>query len=176
MNMLVLAIVLFFTGVLLGVAEIFIPSAGLLLVLSISAFIVSIVCAFKVSAVLGIATVLAAPVVMLIALVKGLKVFPKTFIGRRMILSHPDEPADAHTPSVPPGPAPASTGPPAEQNGELVGREGVARTELRPSGSAQIGDRRYNVVSAGDFVGQGAKVRVIETCGNRIVVEAVEDT
>lgn len=171
MNMLVLAIILFFAGVLLGVAEIFIPSAGLLLVLSISAFVVSIVCAFKVSAILGIATVLAAPVVMLIVLAKGLKIFPKTFIGRRMILSHPDEQADAPT-----GPAPASTGPRAEQNGELVGREGVARTELRPSGSAQIGDRRYNVVSEGDFVSQGAKVRVIETCGNRIVVEAVEDT
>ena len=171
---LTLAIILFLAGVFLGVAEIFIPSAGVLVVLSIGAFIGSIVCAFKVSPVYGIATVLLAPLVMLVVVVKGFKVFPKTLIGRRMILAHPDEPEDA--PPAPEADAPASTGPGAEVDGELVGREGVARTDLRPSGSAQIGNRRYNVVSEGDFISPGAKVRVIEVRGNRIVVEAVDST
>lgn len=171
MDLLTLAIILFVAGVFLGVAEIFIPSAGVLVVLSIGTFIGSIVCAFKVSPLYGIITVLAAPLVMLVVVVKGFKIFPKTLIGRRMILAHPDEPEDA--PQVD---APASTGPGAEADGELVGREGVARTDLRPSGSAQIGNRRYNVVSEGDFISPGAKVRVIEVRGNRIVVEAVDNT
>ena len=176
MDLLTLAIILFVAGVFLGVAEIFIPSAGVLVVLSIGAFIGSIACAFKVSPLWGIITVLAAPLIMLVVVIKGFKIFPRTFIGRRMILARPDEPEDAPPAPAPEGDAPASTGPGAEADGELVGQEGVARTDLRPSGSAQIGQRRYNVVSEGDFISPGTKVRVIEVRGNRIVVEAVENT
>ncbi|HUU83217.1 MAG TPA: NfeD family protein, partial [Phycisphaerae bacterium] len=146
-----------------------------LLVLSIVSFVCSIVFAFKVSALFGLAVILAAPLVMLVAVVKGFKYLPRTFIGRRMILGRPIEREEAPPAPAPEGDAPASTGPPAEQDGELVGREGVARTDLRPSGSAQIGNRRYNVVSDGELIAPGTKVRVIEVRGNRIVVEAVDN-
>ncbi len=53
----------------------------------------------------------------------------------------------------------------------LLGAEGVALMPLRPSGSAQFGDKRLDVVSRGDFVQAGDKVRVVEVHGSRIVVE-----
>ena len=57
----------------------------------------------------------------------------------------------------------------------LVDREGVARTALRPAGIAEFDGRRLNVVSDGEFIAQGARVRVREVAGNRIVVtETVE--
>lgn len=53
----------------------------------------------------------------------------------------------------------------------LLGRSGIAATQLRPSGAVQFGDRRVDVVTAGGFVEVGTPVRVVEVRGNRIVVE-----
>jgi membrane-bound serine protease (ClpP class) len=166
MDLLTIAIILFLIGLAVGTAEVFIPSAGLLAVLSVLAFVGSIVCAFKVSAMWGMGFVIAAPVFMAIAIVKGFNILPRTRIGKRMILGAPPDDQTA--------PESADTGSVTGGGAELIGQVGLAHTELRPSGSAQIGDRRYNVVSAGDFITQGAQVRVIEVCGNRIVVEEVE--
>lgn len=167
MNEIVLVIGLFFLGVALGAAEVFVPSAGVLAMLSIGSFVASIVLAFAVSAVWGIVTLFASPAVMVVVVAKGFKYLPKTFIGKRMIL--PSGPDDA--------PSEGSSGElarPHDDLEQLVGRQGQARTELRPSGSAQIGDRRYDVVSVGEFIAQGAAIRVVEVNGNRIVVESVK--
>jgi len=52
----------------------------------------------------------------------------------------------------------------------LEGKEGVALTELRPSGNARIGDRRVDVVSEGAFISKGEAVVVTEVNSNRVVV------
>ena len=52
----------------------------------------------------------------------------------------------------------------------MLGAEGVAETELRPSGIARLNGRRSDVVADGEFIPQGTRVRVIEVSGNRIVV------
>jgi len=169
MDLLTIAIILFVCGVLLGIAEIFIPSAGILVVLSLSAFIGSIVCAFQKSPAWGITFVLAAPLVMLVAVVKGFKVFPKTPFGRRMILARPD--AGEHERAADRG----AFDEPLVPTDALVGREGVARADLRPAGWADIDGRRCQVVSVGDFIPVGSRIRVVETRGNIIVVEALGD-
>ncbi len=56
----------------------------------------------------------------------------------------------------------------------LVGMEGVTLSMLRPSGTAQIGDRRVDVVTEGEFIPKGTKVRVVKVEGFRIVVERVD--
>jgi membrane-bound serine protease (ClpP class) len=53
---------------------------------------------------------------------------------------------------------------------ELVGRDGVALTDLRPAGTAQIGSERVDVVTEGEYVPQGSAVRVIRSEGYRHVV------
>lgn len=55
----------------------------------------------------------------------------------------------------------------------LVGTEGVALTDLRPGGAAMFGDRKLDVVAAGLYVKKGQAVRVVDTHGNRIVVECI---
>ncbi|MCP4250069.1 MAG: hypothetical protein GY778_23755 [bacterium] len=165
-----IAILLFLAGVVLGIAEIFIPSAGILVIMSLASFIGAIVFAFEHSPYWGIIFVLAAPVVMVVAVIKGFKIFPKTPFGRRMILARPDEASEAEAVD---SAGHESRSAEASQDGQLVGSEGTARTELRPSGSAEIAGRRYNVVTEGDFLGEGAKVRVIAVRGNHIVVEEV---
>jgi membrane-bound serine protease (ClpP class) len=60
----------------------------------------------------------------------------------------------------------------ASRYAELTGRTGNAVTLLRPAGIAEIGDERCDVVSSGEFIPAGARVRVIRVEGSRIVVEA----
>lgn len=173
MNEIIIVIGLFLLGVALGAAEVFIPSAGVLAMLSIASFVASIVFAFAVSAIWGIVTLFAAPAVMVVVVAKGFKYLPKTFIGKRMIL--PSKQVGAPSKGSTGYLAPPNGGSPTPDDPEqLTGRQGLARTELRPSGSAQIGDRRYNVVSVGEFIAQGAAIRVVEVNGNRIVVESVK--
>jgi len=57
---------------------------------------------------------------------------------------------------------------------EMVGKEGVTVSELRPAGIALIEERRTDVVTDGEFVAAGQAVRVVEARGNRVVVRPVE--
>ena len=54
----------------------------------------------------------------------------------------------------------------------LVGRTGVAQTDLRPSGIANFDEVRMNVVSEGDYIRKGEAVVIRSIQGNRIVVKA----
>jgi membrane-bound serine protease (ClpP class) len=54
---------------------------------------------------------------------------------------------------------------------ELVGVEGVALTDLRPSGTARFGEESVDVVSSGVFVKAGTPVRIVQAEGYRHVVE-----
>ncbi len=58
---------------------------------------------------------------------------------------------------------------------DLVGTEGVAVTDLRPSGTVRIGDERLDVVSDVGFIAKGARVRIIRSEAYRHVVEPIED-
>jgi membrane-bound serine protease (ClpP class) len=57
---------------------------------------------------------------------------------------------------------------------ELVGRDGTAITDLRPSGTARIGEERIDVVTEGEYVAQGSRVQVVRGDGYRHVVRAVD--
>jgi len=80
--------------------------------------------------------------------------FPKTAAGKAMVLQ------TAHT---------TRAGRP--EWALLVGREGVVTSDLRPSGSVKIDDRPVDVVSDGQFIEKGTKVRVVRVEGARVVVE-----
>jgi membrane-bound serine protease (ClpP class) len=56
---------------------------------------------------------------------------------------------------------------------DLVGQDGVAVTDLRPAGTAQIGSERVDVVTEGEYVSQGAKVRVLRSEGYRHIVRGI---
>jgi membrane-bound serine protease (ClpP class) len=53
---------------------------------------------------------------------------------------------------------------------DLVGRDGVAITDLRPAGTATIAGERVDVVTEGEYVSQGRAVRVLRSEGYRHVV------
>ncbi|MGX4669631.1 NfeD family protein [Cerasibacillus sp. JNUCC 74] len=53
---------------------------------------------------------------------------------------------------------------------ELIGLEGVTVTPLRPAGTAVFDDERLDVVSEGRFIDQNEKVKIVKVEGVRIVV------
>ena len=60
----------------------------------------------------------------------------------------------------------------AEQ-AEQLGRVGVAISPLRPGGKAQFGERILDVISQGDLVPKGSRVRIIGFSGREALVEVV---
>lgn len=58
--------------------------------------------------------------------------------------------------------------------GDLVGKEGKALTDLRPSGTAVIEGERLDVVTEGEFVKAGTLVTVLRSDGYRLVVRPPE--
>ncbi len=56
---------------------------------------------------------------------------------------------------------------------DLVGQEGVAVTDLRPAGMAQVAGERLDVVTEGEYIAAGRRMKVVRTEGYRHVVSAV---
>ncbi len=57
---------------------------------------------------------------------------------------------------------------------DLTGKEGIALTALRPSGTVLIDDRRFDVVTEGDFIEKGAKIKVVSSSTSTITVRKLE--
>lgn len=64
----------------------------------------------------------------------------------------------------------------AAARSDLVGRRGVAITDLRPSGVALVGDERVDVVSESGWIEEGTGVAVVSSEGYRHVVRALPPT
>ncbi|MHC4491608.1 MAG: NfeD family protein, partial [Planctomycetota bacterium] len=56
----------------------------------------------------------------------------------------------------------------------LIGEKGVAESPLRPAGTAKIGGKRMDVVAEGGYITPGTPVRVVEVQGNVVTVRAAE--
>jgi len=57
---------------------------------------------------------------------------------------------------------------------DLIGRIGVAVTDLHPGGTVSLDDERLDVVTEGDYVKRGTNVRVVRSDGYRLVVKALD--
>jgi len=89
----------------------------------------------------------------------ALAILPRTRVRNRLVLSAAID-------------STAAGGVEGEALAEVLaqGLTGVAESFLRPAGIARFGERRIDVVSEGDFIEQGAKVVIVRTAGNRVVV------
>jgi len=53
---------------------------------------------------------------------------------------------------------------------DLLGREGIALTDLRPSGTVLLGEERVDAVSESEWIEDGTDIRVVSSEGYRLVV------
>lgn len=62
----------------------------------------------------------------------------------------------------------------SEDLSSYVGKEGTATSTLRPSGTADFIGIRQNVVTQGEYIEKGSKIKVIVVEGSRVVVEEIK--
>lgn len=55
----------------------------------------------------------------------------------------------------------------------FVGKEGLALTILRPSGTAEFDGVKLDVVTQGEYIAKNTKVKIIQVAGRRIVVKEI---
>ncbi len=162
MSELIVPLILLLGGILFFILELFLPSGGILGLLSAGMIVGSVWQAFEASEQLGLFFLLATLVIVPIALVLGLTIMPKTPLVRRMILGNVPEQT------------PATTGKPgvdALELENLVGQTGKALSDLRPSGVALLEGRRLSVVSR-EFISSGSEIIVSRIEGNNIIVKS----
>lgn len=156
------AVLLLSLALALMVLELFVPSGGMLGLLSAAGIVASIVMVFRESTTLGILYLIGLAILLPSILVTMVRYWPHTAIGR-MMLNIP-----------PPGTETSSTevDNPLE---DLVGKIGEAKSKMLPSGAILIDGRTYDAFSGGFAVEAGDTVEVIRVEGNRIMVRPVTE-
>ncbi len=149
------AVLLMLIGCALVAIEVFIPSGGILGVLSAASFLGAIWIAFEykdpaTGFVFTLGTVVVVPVIIALAF----KYWPKTPMGKAFLGELPRE-EDVL---------------PVDPRRDLLGKVGVARSKMLPSGSVEIGGQMVDAVSQGQAIEPGQYVLVVEVRANRVVV------
>jgi membrane-bound ClpP family serine protease len=157
------AILLLVIGLALAVVEVFVPSGGLIGFLAFAAIVGAVLVAFMENSLTGLAilaiSILGLPVV--IAL--GLKWWPHTPIGKRVLLDAPD--SDEVLPDDPKRRALKS----------LVGKVGRAKSRMLPSGPVMIEGRTIDAVSEGLPIEPDQPVQVVAVHGTEVIVRPVDE-
>jgi membrane-bound serine protease (ClpP class) len=63
----------------------------------------------------------------------------------------------------------------AEVRSDLVGKHGTAITDLRPAGTALVGNERIDVVSESEWISAGTPVKILSAEGYRHIVRSVSE-
>ncbi len=151
----VVPIVLQLTGVVVIIAEIILPSGGILSVIAAGLFGYSLYHVFsRMSVEVGMAFVIADLILIPTLIYWGLRFMAKSPVTLHQTLSRED-------------------GAIAQSSDQMayVGRTGTAITDLRPSGVAMIDQDRLDVVTQGEYIDKQTTIVVIAVRGNQIVVE-----
>ncbi len=164
-------LILFTAGLVLLMLEIFvIPGFGVAGILGILSIVASLALSlvgrfdlltFQEVLRVALSRVLAALVGSVILTIVLLRLFPRTAVGRQVLLLDSEQHDKGYVAQRP------------ERN-ELIGLSGITLTPLHPSGTMLLNNKRYDVVSEGEFITKDTQVTVIDVEGMRIVVRTVE--
>ena len=153
-NIYLLPIVLQVIGFFIIIVEIFIPTGGLLGIIVLSLFGYSLYNVFtEISSNVGMAFIVVDVICIPIVILFGFKMLAKSPVTLRKSLSSKDGVV--------------------AQSAEIehfIGKEGIAFTDLRPSGIAMIENHRLDVVTEGKYLNKDTKVVVVSVSGNQIIV------
>lgn len=155
-----LEVLLFLAGMVLLVIEFFIPGFGIFGIAGIACILLSLF--MTLGGGIGALNIMAggtiAATIVFLFLIRYL---PSSKLWHHLVLKDAQKTDKGYTSS--------------DDLSPLAGREGVVITFLRPAGTVEIDNKVYDVVSEGRFIEPGARIRVLDVNGNRIVVRAIEE-
>jgi len=150
-------------ALVLLVAEIFIPSHGVLTVAGLGFLIVAVVKTFQISTNAGVVATLACIVLLPTAAVIAVRVWPHTPIGR---LISPDNPVVTSR----------DVGVDLDGMKSMVGSTGRSISPLRPSGICDFDGRRFPCVAEMGMIDRGVEIYVVGIKGSNLTVVAKQDS
>lgn len=152
------SLVLFILGVLLIAAEFFLPG-GIAGILGGVSLIGSILMAGE-NATYMAASIIVALFAAVVVMIIMVKVFGRRMnIFKKLILTDSTNTESGYVSNV--------------NRLELLGREGITVTPLRPAGAVQVEEERLDVVAEGSYIAKGITVKIVKVEGSRIVVRPI---
>lgn len=164
METLVWPFVLLLAGVAMIFLEIFIPSGGILGVLAACAVVASVIVGFSESFFDGTVMLLSATVLVPAVIGLAIKWWPHTPIGRLVLIKRPESEDEVL--------------PDTEEyhlRDQMIGKIGVAKSELLPSGDIVIEGKTYDAVSIGMPVSKGQAIKVVSVDTQRLIVRTLTE-
>ena len=156
--------ILLLAGALLVVGlEMFVPSAGLLGIVAAALFLSAIIVGFFHSALAGVSMIGAIGVIMPFIFLAFVKIWPHTPIGRRVLIGR------RHNDDV------TLKGKQYDERKQLIGRRGVARTPMLPSGQVLIDGEKFDAVSQGAVIEAGDRIEVVAVRTFKIIVRRIHE-
>ena len=157
------AVFLYFACAALIVAEVFVPSGGLISIVALACLIGGVVIFFDQSTTAGWTGIGIAAIMIPSVLVVAYKMFPKTRFGKSVTLTPPErEQGDAI--------------PDTHELKELLGAVGVVLTPLRPVGMCDFSGHRVECVAESGYVDKGNKIKVIDVESTQLTVRRVDES
>jgi membrane-bound ClpP family serine protease len=160
---LIFAVVLYIACAALIIAEVFVPSGGVLSVCAIACLAGGVLIFFTHSATAGWTGIIIAGIMVPSLLVVAYKIFPKTRFGRSVTLTPPQRER---------GDAIADT----SELKEMLGVEGIVITPLRPVGTCDFSGRRVECVAESGYVDKDKTVKVIRVQATQLTVREIEES
>jgi len=159
----VFAVFLYFACAALIVAEVFVPSGGVISICALACLIGGIAIFFQHSRTAGWTGVFIAVIMIPSVLIIAYKMFPKTRFGKSVILTPPERQQGDAVPDTP-------------KLKELLGAVGIVITPLRPVGTCDFSGQRVECVAESGYVGKGKSVKVINVESTQLTVRVIEET
>jgi membrane-bound ClpP family serine protease len=150
-------------GLILLIAEVFIPSGGLIGLLALACVGLSLWRAFDQSVDLGLKFLLADFLLAPIVMAGALYLWPRTPLAKRVFLKPParEDIEVSHS---------------AQRLDHLVGQFGRALTPLRPSGMVDFDGRRLDGLSEEGLIPSGALIRAVRVRSGQLIVRTAPDS
>jgi len=160
---LVFAVFLYFICAVLIIAEVFVPSGGLISICAIACLVGGIAIFFHYSLIAGWIGVGIAAVMIPAVLIYAYRIFPKTRFGKSVTLMPPERKQGDAIPDT-------------DKLKELLGAEGVVLTPLRPVGMCDFSGQRVECVAESGYVNKGKKVKIINVESTQLTVRIIEES
>jgi membrane-bound serine protease (ClpP class) len=158
---LVFAVFLYLASAALIIAEVFVPSGGLISICAFACLIGGAVIFFNHSTTTGWIGLIIAIIMIPSVLVFAYRLFPKSKFGRAVTLTPPQRKVGDAIPDT-------------DELKELLGAVGVVLTPLRPVGTCDFSGQRVECVAESGFVDKGEKVKVIHVQETQLTVRVIE--
>jgi membrane-bound serine protease (ClpP class) len=156
------AVFLYFACAALIVAEVFVPSGGVISICALACLVGGIAIFFHYSATGGWVGVIVAVIMIPTLLVIAYRIFPNTRFGKSVTLTPPSrEQGDAI--------------PDTSELASLLGSEGAVISPLRPVGMCEFAGQRVECVAEGGYVDKGKNVKVIHVESTQVTVRVVDE-